>query len=148
MTGQLRNAYVIKSYPKCKILPTFKRNKLNSPWFAYTCMSLCVCIGVRLCLWSCAWLGRGMLMSTVMSTWRSESIVMIRGWPTCPFSGTVHFFYFWDKVSSWLSFWRANQWASGVLLSLPSQCWDYKCTPTRPTFLYLVLGIELLCSHS
>lgn len=44
-----------------------------------------------------------------------------------------HHLVLWDRDFHW-SVWLVGQWAPGILLLMPPQCWDYKDVPQHPAF--------------
>jgi hypothetical protein len=132
----------LRHIPHCEMLPISKRTKRNSAWFAYTSTSLCICIGACLFVWSFACLGRGHAHA------HGHVNVMTWGQPECHASGTVHLFCFYLRQGLFLA--QKGSWSvnprSPRISAFPALEFQV-CTNTSNIF-YLVLGIQLICSHS
>lgn len=57
---------------------------------------------------------------------------------TDPFVGSLSDLFFWDRVPHWIWSWPVSL-APGILSSLPSERWDYRCVS--------MLLCPLICTH-
>lgn len=108
----------------------------------HVCVLMCMTIPVPLPLHMMGWGGVACVDTSAYtknpkSAWCSSSVIHLG---------------FWDSLSLCLELAdcakSACQQATGILLSLPPQYWDYKSAAPCPAFLFLtwILGIKFRCS--